>query len=58
MLIVHTIDILSEEILRELVKIITMQLSSKCKEVVKSSLDFVKVSINWTICKTYINMMK
>ena len=39
-------DILSEEMLGELVKIVTTQLRSKCKEVVKSSLDFVKVSIN------------
>lgn len=42
-----TIDLLSEEMMRELVKIVTMQLNSKCKEVVKSCLDFVKVSINW-----------
>ena len=42
-----TVDVLSEEMLRELVKIVTMQLSSKCKEIVKSSLDFIKVSIKW-----------
>lgn len=50
------IDLLSEEILGELVKIVTMQLGSKCKEVVKSSLDFVKVSTNWRkqICRIYM----
>ena len=42
-----SVDVLSEEMLRELVKIVTMQLSSKCKEIVKSSLDFIKVSNNW-----------
>jgi len=43
------IDLLSEEMMKELVKIVTMQLNSKCKEVVKSCLDFAKVSINWMI---------
>ena len=33
--------------LRELVNIVTMQLRSRCKEIVKSSLDFIKVSNNW-----------
>lgn len=35
--------------LRELVNIVTMQLRSRCKEIVKSSLDFIKVSNNWIL---------
>ena len=35
-------------------KVITTQLNSKCKEVVKSSLDFVKVGINKLITGVYI----
>jgi len=39
-------DLLSEKMMTGLIKSVTMLLSSKCKQVVKACLDFVKVGFN------------
>ena len=48
--IVHNItcltDLLSEKMMTGLIKSVTMLLSSKCKQVVKACLDFIKVSFS------------